>query len=195
MYRHQWNTRWAFAREPVIFTYEKITFAMGLYNKSRLSQKKLLKWNGLVFHWCLYHKLNITWLLEDTKFLFEWWIILYLGCVRWGNLDLDFKTDFNAEIFVFGFSFLPFDWEIRKRIWKTVLRKSGLPCTRKISKKKTAVHENSFAHPFSDFPIERQKGKSKKYGFGFLNWNPPWGRISRRWNPFSDFAFDWEIRI
>ena len=26
------------------------------------------------------------------------------------------KTDFNAEIFVFGFSFLPFDWEIRKRI-------------------------------------------------------------------------------
>ena len=118
MYRHQWNTRWAFAREPVTFTYEKITFAMGLYNKSRLSQKKLLKWNGLVFHWCLYHKLNITWLLGDTKFIFEWWIILYLGCVRWGNLDLDFKTDFNAEIFVFGFSFLPFDWEIQKiRIW------------------------------------------------------------------------------
>ena len=162
---------------------------MELYNKSRLSQKKLLKWNGLVFHWCLYHKLNITWLLGDTKFIFEWWIILYLGCVRWGNLDLDFKTDFNAEIFVFGFSFLPFDWEIRKRIWKTVLRNSGLACARIISKKKTAVHENSFANPFSDFPIERQKGKSKKSGFGFLNWNPPWGRISRRWNPFSDFAF------
>ena len=29
-----------------------------------------------------------------------------------------------------------------------------------------------------------------KSGFGFLTWNLPWGRISRRWNPFSDFAFD-----
>ena len=34
------------------------------------------------------------------------------------------------------------------------------------------------------------KRKSLKSGFGFLNWNLPWGRISRRWNPFSDFAFD-----
>ena len=33
-----------------------------------------------------------------------------------------------------------------------------------------------------------------KSGFGFLNWNPSWGRISRRWNPFSDFAFDCKIR-
>ena len=33
-----------------------------------------------------------------------------------------------------------------------------------------------------------------KSTFGFLNWNPPWGRISRRWNPFSDFAFDCKIR-
>ena len=24
-----------------------------------------------------------------------------------------------------------------------------------------------------------------KCGFGFLNWNPLWERISRRWNPFS----------
>ena len=33
-------------------------------------------------------------------------------CSRTRNL----KTDFNAEISVFGFSFLPFDWEIRKTI-------------------------------------------------------------------------------
>ena len=48
-------------------------------------------------------------------------------CVRLGNRDLDFefricnrtrnpKTDFNGEISIFGFSLLPFDWEIRKRI-------------------------------------------------------------------------------
>ena len=35
--------------------------------------KKLLKWNGLIFHWCLYNKKNITWPLGDTKFLFECW--------------------------------------------------------------------------------------------------------------------------
>ena len=35
--------------------------------------KKLLKWNGLVFHWCLYNKKNITWPLGDTKFLFSCW--------------------------------------------------------------------------------------------------------------------------
>ena len=35
--------------------------------------KKLLKWNGLVFHWCLHNKQNITWPLGDTKFLFSCW--------------------------------------------------------------------------------------------------------------------------
>ena len=64
---------------------------------------------------------------------------------------------------VFGFSFLPFDWEIRKTIWKTVLKNSGLARARIISKKKTTVHENSFSNPFSDFPIERWKGNQ---------WNP-----------------------
>ena len=54
---------------------------------------------------------------------------LTLGCVRLGNLiyilkcgfricngTRNPKTDFNAEISVFGFAFLSFDWEIRKRI-------------------------------------------------------------------------------
>ena len=74
---------------------------------------------------------------------------------RISNRTRNPKTDFNAKISVFGFSFLPFDWEIRKRIWKTVLKNSGLARARIISKKKAAVHENSFANPFSDFPIER----------------------------------------
>ena len=34
---------------------------------------KLFQWNGLVFHWCLYNKLNITWPLGDAKFLFSCW--------------------------------------------------------------------------------------------------------------------------
>ena len=66
--------------------------------------------------------------------------------------------DFNTEImlrYLFWIFFLPFDWEIRKRIWKTVLKNSGLARSCIISKKKTAVHENSFANPFSDFQIQR----------------------------------------
>ena len=84
-------------------------------------------------------------------------------------IERDFKTDSNAEISVFRFSSLPFNWEIRKTIWKTFLKNSGLDL----------VHDNSFANPFA-----------LKSAFGFLNWNPPRGRIS----PFSDFAFDCKIR-
>ena len=96
---------------------------------------------------------------------------VHLGCDRLRNLDLDFenpKTDFNAEISVFGFSFLRFDWEIRKRIWKTVLKNSSLARTRILSKKKTTVHENSFENPFSDFPIERLKGNPWNLDLDFL---------------------------
>ena len=76
-----------------------------------------------------------------------------LGCVRLGNPDLDFQNlnlDFPIEREIrkrispprnpspgsisikksksgfFGFPFLSFDWEIRKRICKTVLVNSGL---------------------------------------------------------------------
>ena len=37
------------------------------------------------------------------------------------------------------------------------------------------------------------KRKSLKSGFGFLNWNLPWGRISRRWNPFFRFCVRFRI--
>ena len=33
-----------------------------------------------------------------------------------------------------------------------------------------------------------------KSAFGFLNWNPPWGQISQRWNLFWDFSCDCKIR-
>ena len=105
-----------------------------------------------------------------------------LGCVRLGNLDLDFKIrilDLQSNVKSenrfqrCNICFWIFLFTVRlgnpKKDLKTVLRNSGLVCTCIISKKKTAVHENSFANPFSDFPVERQNGKSKKSGFGFLN--------------------------
>ena len=93
-----------------------------------------------------------------------------VGCVRLEKLDLDFKirtsdlqsnakpenAGFQRGDICFCISFLPFDWEIRKGIWKTVLKNSGLVRACIISsKKKTAVYENSFANPLSDFPMER----------------------------------------
>ena len=80
LYKHQWNTRWAFARKLDIFTCENTMLSLHvkispllywLHNKSRPSHQKLLKWNGLIFHWCLYNKQNITWPLGDTKINFS----------------------------------------------------------------------------------------------------------------------------
>ena len=51
-----------------------------------------------------------------------------------------------------------------------------------------------FCKSFFGFRSRTAKRKSMKSGFGFLNWNPSWRRISRRRNPFSDFAFDRKIR-
>ena len=106
----------------------------------------------------------------------------YWGCVRLGNPDLDFENlnlDFPIEDEIrkrispprnsssgwisiikkskssfFGFPFLSFDWEIRKRIYKTVLVNSGLLFTNYAFACKTAVPKDSFSNPFSYFPIE-----------------------------------------
>ena len=81
-----------------------------------------------------------------------------LGCVPLEKLDLDFKirtsdlqsnakseNGFQPWDICFCISFLPFDWEIRKRIRKTVLKISGLVRACIISsKKKTAVFQILF---------------------------------------------------
>ena len=51
----------------------------------------------------------------------------------------------------FFISFLPFDWEIRKRICKTVLVNSGLLFANYACACKTAVLKNSFSNPLADF--------------------------------------------
>ena len=59
LYKHQWNTRWAFARKH-IFTREfhmwKYHRCYGYIINRAFRRKKLFQWNGLVFHWCLYNK-------------------------------------------------------------------------------------------------------------------------------------------
>ena len=49
-------------------------------------------------------------------------------------------------------SFLPFDWEIRKRICKTVLVNSGFLVDNYACAYKTAVLKDSFSNPFCGFP-------------------------------------------
>ena len=87
----------------------------------------------------------------------EIWISILKSGFRICNRTRNSKTDFIADISVF--------W-----IFTVLLRNpnSGLVRARIISKNKTAVHENSFANPFSDFPIERSKRKSMKSGLDFL---------------------------
>ena len=85
-YKHQWNTRWAFAQKHDIFTGEnnllffhlrKDHYFYGYIINSTFCSKKMFKWNGLAFHWCLYNKENITWPLGDKKFLFSCWKIFH----------------------------------------------------------------------------------------------------------------------
>ena len=91
---------------------------------------------------------------------------------RENRLHLPFSANWNKREF---FLKLTFSLQLPLSLLK-------LP----ISKGKTAIYENSFPNAFFGFPNRTVKRKSMKSGFGFLNWNPPWGRISRRWNPFSD---------
>ena len=69
------------------------------------------------------------------------------------SLRLDFSWE--VQIRISWISFLPFDWEIRKRICKTVLVNSRLLFANYACACKTAVLKNSFSNPFADFPIER----------------------------------------
>ena len=60
-----------------------------------------------------------------------------------------------------GFPSLPYDWEIRKRICKTILLNGGLLFANYGCACKTAVLENSFSNSFSDFPKNWKERKSK----------------------------------
>ena len=104
LYKHQWNTRWAFAQKLDISSHVKMTCYLHMWKYHRcydyiinraFHTKKLLQWNGLVVHWCLYKKDNITWLLGDTKFLFLCWRnISLIRCTHLWNILQPSKRNF-----------------------------------------------------------------------------------------------------
>ena len=85
-------------------------------------------------------------------------------CNRTRNSFSDFtfeksvlRVDFNLEIQIriSWISSLPFDWEIRKRICKTVLVNSGLFLLITRARARPLFLRTVSFSPFSDFPIER----------------------------------------
>ena len=103
---------------------------------------------------------------------FDWEILISdFACNRTGNPKTDFTfeksvfgVDFNQEtqIRFHGFPSLPFDWDIRKRICKTILLNSGLLFVDFACACKTAVLKNCFSNPFSDYAKNRKEKKSQK---------------------------------
>ena len=55
------------------------------------------------------------------------------------------------------FPSLPYDREIRKRVFKTILLNSGLLFANYACACRTAVLKNSFSNPFSDFPKKTER--------------------------------------
>ena len=99
---------------------------------------------------------------------------LSIGCVRLGNFPIEREirkrispptnpssgwiSIKKSKSGFFGFPFLSFDWEIRKRICKTVLLNSGLLFTNYACACKTAVPKDSFSILFR---ISQSNGKKE----------------------------------
>ena len=161
-------------------------------------------WRSVVF---LLTKLNAKCIESAWKFFR---IVSFLcGCVQFGNLDLDFKirildlqsnakSKIRKRISTLRYLFLDFHFhrsigKSEKGFEKLSLRTAVLHAHAYLAKRRPCFTRIVLQILFW-ISQSHGKRKSMKSGFGFLNWNPPWGRISRRWNPFSDFAFDCKTR-
>ena len=78
LYKHQWNTKWAFVRKLKISLHVKITClhlcssslmkrspSLWLHNKSRL------------IHWCLYNKINSTCVYYMPAYGYEFYLLMF----------------------------------------------------------------------------------------------------------------------
>ena len=99
LYKHQWNTRWAFTWKHDILTRENnLLFShvnrsplLWLHNKLSLS---LWNWNVLVFHWCLYNKQHymVAWRYEISTLVLK--IISLVCCTHLWNIFEHSKRNF-----------------------------------------------------------------------------------------------------
>ena len=95
---------------------------------------------------------------------------------KWTSTLRMLSLDFPSFHFLFG--------EIWKRVWKTVLKNSSFACACMFSRKKTTVHDNSFANPFSDFKNHSKKGNPCIWDLDVISdihLSSAWGRISQGW--------------
>ena len=75
MYKQQWNTRWAFVRghmficeNNTLSSHVKDHHCYGYKINRAFHNKKLLKWNALVFHWCFIISRTLHGFLEIQDF-------------------------------------------------------------------------------------------------------------------------------
>ena len=114
-------------------------------------------------------------------------------CNRKRNPKTDFTSnksvvtvdfDYEIQIWILWISFLPFDWEIRKKGFAKVFSWTVVFFLLIMRARARPLFFKSFFS--SDSPPPPAKKKKRK---GMKE------QISQRWNPFSDFAFDCKSEI
>ena len=121
LYKHQWNTRWAFARKKwyfhtCYFHIWKDHCCYGYEKYCAFQNKNIFNWNGLAFHRCLYNKWDITRPLGDRKFLFSCWKYFTrweVRCTHWWNI---FQHSKRNLVFSRGHVISPIYHDIRYQV-------------------------------------------------------------------------------
>ena len=112
---------------------------------------------------------------HSNRHLYDMYITSNIGCVRLGNLDVDFEIRISplrnpssgwisikkSKSGFHGFPFYRSIGKSRKKICNTILVNSSLLFADYACACKTAVLRDSFSIPFSDFPIAWKKGNPK----------------------------------
>ena len=114
-------------------------------------------------------------LRSSGEFGFRFWNPDFGLCNRTRNRQTDFTSEKSVpkgglQLRNPNPDFMDFPFTVqlgnpKKVICKTILVNSGLLFTNYACACRTAVPKDSFSNPFSDFPIERWKGKSKNKYF------------------------------
>ena len=118
----------------------------------------------------------------------EIWTKILKSWFRIWNWTRNPKTDFKAEISVFGFPFYRSIGKYEKGFEKLSLRTAVFTLTHNSAKRRPLFMRIVF-ESFFGLPNRTLKAKSVKSGFGFRNWNPSRGRISPRIEVKSIFGF------
>ena len=137
LYKHQWNTRWAFAWKVDIFTCEnnmlsshvKISPLLWLHNKSHISHKKTIKvkWFGIslvfiIINGTLYGRLEIRNFSFHIEKIFHSFAVLYTRKIYFNTRRKILYRTWNFLNFTYVIKILvKFDIHFRRLPWEISL--------------------------------------------------------------------------